>query len=133
MPYHPTGRPPGRPKRQPVPLPTDFARFWGKVAVRGPDDCWLWTRHTGTHGYGVFGCWDGKCRTAPSVAFFFAHGHFPREGSMHLCDDRYPVDSIAYRLCCNPAHLKDAGERENARRMVALGRGRGFFSRRHAT
>ena len=27
-------------------------RFWDKVDVKGPDDCWEWQDCTGSHGYG---------------------------------------------------------------------------------
>ena len=33
---------------------TERKRFWDKVLIAGPDDCWLWNTTSKTWGYG---CW----------------------------------------------------------------------------
>lgn len=61
-----------------------FARAWN--AVDRPEDdaaCWLWTRCTNEHGYGLV-----KQRLAHRVAWERAHGQIP-EGMcvLHRCDN----------------------------------------------
>jgi hypothetical protein len=81
-------------------------RFWSKVDVRGPEECWLWlasvtkpTRRS-PGGYGRFS--TGK-RTPASytgahrIAYMLHHGEVPDDLAVcHTCDNP---------PCCNPAHL----------------------------
>ena len=71
-------------------------RFWGKVDVRGTNECWPWisTPHTG--GYGAIKI-DGINKQAHVVAFELIHGPIPDGFCIcRSCDDR---------KCCNPSHL----------------------------
>lgn len=85
---------------------TDFwDRFWSKVDVGQPDECWEWQGFTDriAHpipGYGTIRRKvDGvsKCVKAHRVAYESVNGAIP-EGMhvLHTCDNR---------PCCNPAHL----------------------------
>lgn len=71
-------------------------RFWAKVDVRGPDECWPWLAST-ARGYGQFGLGDGTLTRAHRYAWSLANGPVP-EGLwvLHSCDNR---------PCCNAAHL----------------------------
>lgn len=74
-----------------------FDRFWSKVDVRGPDECWEWTGYRNPQGYGTFGVTYGDNRKAHRVAWELTNGPIP-EGmyALHGCDNR---------TCCNPDHL----------------------------
>lgn len=80
---------------------TDSQRFWQKVAIRGPDDCWLWRAAKGKDGTGRFTISHGNDQRfwrAHRFAYFDKVADAP-QGAMviHTCG----VD-----LCCNPRHLK---------------------------
>lgn len=82
------------------------ARFWSRVDVRGPDDCWLWTRGT-VNGYGQFRVGKRKCG-AHVIARFLTTGEW--RGEFCTCHNCPSGDN---RLCCNPAHLWLGTEADN--------------------
>ena len=91
---------------------TNLKRFWSKVDVREPDDCWEYTggklRDYGGHVIpsGTF--------LSHRLAYFIKHNVDP--GKMlvcHTCDNP---------PCCNPAHLWLGTVGDNNRDMVAKGR-----------
>lgn len=73
-------------------------RFWQKVDVRGPDDCWPWRAavRNPKAGYGAF--WmGGRHRPASQVAAELGGMRFGNgEQALHRCDNP---------PCCNPRHL----------------------------
>lgn len=88
-------------------------RFWEKVTIAGPDECWPWTASTRS-GYGVFSI-NGTRRPAPQVAWELRHGEpFPEAmRACHTCDNP---------PCCNPAHIWPGTQQDNIRDAVAKGR-----------
>lgn len=90
--------------------------FWAKVDVRGPDDCWLWTRGVSRSGYGTINM-AGKVLSAHRVAYEAHHGVTLTHGRelivCHRCDQP---------LCCNPAHLFLGTQKDNAQDRKAKGR-----------
>lgn len=70
-------------------------RFWSKVAVGGPEDCWEWQGAKAYDGYGRFHI-QGKTYLAHRVACALWAGREPRETMRHRCGNS---------ACCNPRHL----------------------------
>ena len=99
-------------------LATTNQRFWKKVRVGGPDECWPWLGGKGHFGHGKF--YDGgRRRPAHQVAFELHHGRPVTPGLFVLHDCDNPP-------CCNPAHLYEGTQADNMRDRDVRGRtGRG--------
>jgi hypothetical protein len=85
-------------------------RFWDKVDIQGPDDCWEWTASTHYRkGYGQFWA-GGTMQLAHRYAYYLATGEKPGELCvLHTCDNP---------PCCNPAHLWLGTVADNNRDMA---------------
>lgn len=96
--------------------PDVATRFFSKVDIRGPDECWQWKGKPSAQGYGRFGV-DWVVWQAHRVSLILAKGPIP-EGmfACHTCDNR---------LCVNPAHLWAGTHKDNINDMIAKGRCRG--------
>ena len=93
------------------------ANLWAKIAIREPDECWMWQAGTNPDGYGVIltgSRTDGTRRPqfAHRVVYFLTHGRWP-EKTRHTCDNPG---------CCNPAHLLEGTHFENMQDKLARGR-----------
>lgn len=98
-------------------------RFWEKVDVRGPEECWEWLGATRTNGYGVMSVprHNRVQLYAHRVSAAIHFGMFGRSDLVcHHCDNP---------RCVNPAHLYLGNERTNSEDMMRRGRGRGQFKR----
>jgi hypothetical protein len=78
-------------------------RFWSKVDVRGPDECWLWKASLTTGGYGQISRGQERLRplSANRAAWLLCKGPIP-EG-LEVC---HQCPSGPNKLCVNPAHLR---------------------------
>ena len=81
-------------------------RFWEKVDVRGPQDCWNWKAAQDHNGYGSFK--TEHSTRAHQWAYMHLVGPVP-EGFVldHLCRTQ---------SCVNPAHLEPVTNQENLAR-----------------
>lgn len=70
-------------------------RFWEKVEVGEPDECWEWRASCYGSGYGQ--AWDGEKQVgAHRLAFRLERGGIGDSQVLHTCDNK---------LCVNPDHL----------------------------
>lgn len=97
------------------------ARFWAKVKIGAPNECWPWQASViGAHGYkyGQFSLprgADGKPRTIYAHRYVceLTHGPIPSGlVAMHSCDNT---------VCCNPRHIKPGTQGDNLRDASAKG------------
>lgn len=84
--------------------PEIIKRFWGRVDVRGFDECWPWTGVKFQTGYGAF-YFKGANRTASRMVCLLVWGDL--DGStfaLHDCDNPN---------CCNPFHIRPGSHEDN--------------------
>ncbi len=93
-------------------IPTE-QRFWDKVDVRGPDECWLWKGGL-SDGYGAFGV-KRRMTHAHRVAFEIFFGKKPEKHVLHRCDNK---------VCVNPRHLYEGDDVDNMRDLYMGGGGK---------
>ena len=88
-------------------------RFWSKVDIKGPNECWLWKASTLDGKYGQF-WYRGKMIGAHIIAMkLTGHPKPPGLIARHSCSKRY--------RCCNPAHITWGTEEENIREAFDRG------------
>lgn len=80
-----------------------FPRFWSKVALANPNDCWNWTAGL-FDGYGEFRL-NATMVRAHRLAYEILIGPIPNALTIdHLCRNR---------KCVNPFHLEPVTHKEN--------------------
>lgn len=89
-------------------------RFWSKVLVGAPDECWPYQGYCDDNGYGQFKVRKGELVLAHRFAYESATGEVAGEAIMHLVCDNPP--------CCNPAHLGNGTRDLNNKDAAKKGR-----------
>lgn len=100
-------------------------RFWAKVDVRGPDECWQWLAYTDEDGYGQFTV-DHYPVKAHRFSLSLKLGRAIEVGyfSCHTCDRPG---------CVNPTHLYEGTAEDNAHDREARGRSNPAVGDRHGS
>ncbi len=93
----------------------DSQRFWRKVTIGSPDECWEWQGSRRGDNYGQLYV-AHKHRAAHRFSFFLANCYYPPV-VRHKCDNR---------VCVNPHHLQGGTQTDNMRDVVE--RGRHFYA-----
>lgn len=91
-------------------------RFWDKVIISTPKECWKWSGVTDGAGYGMIHLDSNnkKCIKVHRLSYEL-HNGILKKGMviMHTCDN--PV-------CVNPNHLKQGTQKDNMRDCSRKGR-----------
>jgi len=104
------------PKCTPMPVFSERQKslFWGKVAIAGEEECWVWQRATTLKGYGKITMPGNKAFLAHRVAYYLYYGVDPgKQCVLHHCDRP---------ACCNPSHHFLGSVEDNNADMRAKGR-----------
>ncbi|QMU97817.1 hypothetical protein FVO59_11825 [Microbacterium esteraromaticum] len=95
---------------------TEEERFWSKVSIGAPNECWEWQGERNNKGYGRFAIYDHPKRTR-RLAHRYALATTTTVDAcqlvLHACDNP---------PCCNPNHLRVGTQLENMRDALAKGR-----------
>ena len=94
-------------------FPIEQSRFWQKMVIRGPEDCWEWKAARDKDGYGRFRHMH-KIYQANIYAYLITKGPIAKgDVVLHSCDNP---------PCCNPNHLSSGTHLDNMLDMVAKNR-----------
>lgn len=96
---------------------SDIARFWSKVKIGSPDQCWEWISGKSKDGYGQFSIGrkaENRNVRAHRVSWIIKNGNIP--GDFFIC---HKCDNAS---CVNPSHLFLGTPKDNMVDMSKKGR-----------
>lgn len=94
--------------------PDHFSRFWSRVDIGAPTECWPWLGGKHESGYGQARTEAGRKTTASRMAYILTYGDISTGLIVrHRCDNP---------TCCNPRHLETGTYRDNTADMYKRGR-----------
>lgn len=89
----------------------DVRRFWRKVEIIHPRDCWEFKRPRNRYGRCQF---DGYVQAAHRISYQVSIGEIPKGLCvLHKCDNP---------ACCSPSHLFLGTQADNVHDMIEKGR-----------
>jgi len=91
-------------------------RFWSKVDIRGPDECWNWNASSSHRGGGYGSFWiDGKIVYSHRFAWILTNGDIP--------DGLWVLHKVEChnKGCCNPNHLYLGTNSDNQKDSIENG------------
>lgn len=93
-------------------------KFWSKIKFDTLDKCWEWQGGLNSSGYGSFRITDGV-----GIGVGGSHRYlYQKVFNKRLIHDVFVLHKCDNRKCCNPNHLFEGSQLDNARDMFAKNR-----------
>lgn len=93
-------------------------RFWSRVQIKGPDECWPWTGSKLPKGYGMFDCGSGRHNRSKQYVHRIAWElHYRKQ----LPKGKIGRHKCNHTWCANPRHVRPGTYKQNTADMVRAG------------
>ena len=105
-------------------LRTPEEKFWARVDVRAPDQCWEWIGQRMKAGYGRL---ESRPTNGKRVVTLTHRAAWAFANKMPVPKDMFVLHRCDNPPCCNPGHLFLGKSLDNVRDMHAKGRARNQY------